>query len=216
MNRKLCVTGISAAVLTFALGTVITAAASSTIQNSITRLKSVYIGMLLGATETHYGLSGFDSPAQSQEVDNGTINSSNFGYRGILGYQFNNYIAAEASYTRYGTTTGDHLAYSNGGSANAAGTIREYSAELMGKFMYPLAQEVNIFARAGAAYIHSRAKNDSGLSKTRKAISPAYGLGVDFNITKQFVIDISYNQVHGNSKIQPADLFGFGFYYHFS
>ncbi|OGT21837.1 MAG: hypothetical protein A3C55_03965 [Gammaproteobacteria bacterium RIFCSPHIGHO2_02_FULL_42_13] len=81
--------------------------------------------------------------------------------------------------------------------------------------MYPLAQEVNIFARAGAAYIHSRTKNDSGLSKTRRAISPAYGLGVDFNITKKFVIDVSYNQVHGNSKIEPADLFGLGFYYHF-
>ncbi len=213
MNRKLAITGFGAATLVLALSSSI--GASSYTNNTITRLKSIYIGMLLGATETHYGLSGFDSKAQSQEVDNGTVNSSNFGYRGILGYQFNNYVALEASYTHYGITIGDHLAYTNSGSSNAAGTIRQYSAELMGKFMYPLAQEVNLFARAGAAYIYSHVKNDSGLSKTRKAISPAYGLGVDFNITKKFVVDVSYNQVKGNSDIKPADLFGLGFYYHF-
>ncbi len=172
----------------------------------------LYGGMQLGSSETHYGLSGFNNTNNNTEVNNGTVTSSGFGERILLGYRFMQYFAAEAGYTNYGTATGGNLTYTNG--TNADGKIKEQSFDLYAKGILPIAQEVDLYAKAGMGVISSKTTTTAGFSKSRSVTRPGLAGGASYNITKNFAADVSYNRIVGSGKVKSADLFALGFYYY--
>lgn len=174
-----------------------------------------YIGAQLGSTETHYGLSGFDNTDSNNAVQNGTVTSSGFGQRGLIGYRFTKYVAAEAGYTHYDTAKGDNLSYGNNVTGQS-GKIKEQSFDLYVKGILPLAEEVDVYAKLGAAAISSKVTSTEGFSKSRSATRPAFGGGATYNIAKDFATDVSYSRVQGSGRIKSADFVSVGFYYYFS
>ena len=175
-------------------------------------LKGIYLGVQLGNSQTHYGLSGFDTDTGGTE--NGTVTSSGFGESGLLGYKFNRYFATEAGYTHYGTTNASDLTYSDG-NQNKSGEITENSVDLAIKGIWPLAKEVDLYGKIGAAYLWTHTKITTGYSKNRSTVKPLVAIGADYNISDNFVFDVSYNHIQSNSTIKSADLIGVGFYYYF-
>lgn len=189
-------------------------AASASVQKS-KYPQGFYLGVQFGSTETHYGLSSFDNTNTNNSVFNGTVTSSGFGQRGLVGYRFTKYIAAETGYTHYATANGDNLSYSNGSNGNS-GNIKEQSFDLYVKGILPLAQEVDLYAKLGGAYIESKTSSTVGFNKSRNATRPAFGGGATYNISKNFAADVSYDRVQGSGRIKSADLFAVGLYYYLS
>lgn len=186
---------------------------SASIKSEKTNLfQGIYLGFQLGNSETHYGISGFET--QSGTVDNGSVTSSGFGQRGSLGYQWGRYFAVEAGYTHYGTTNASGLTYSDG-NLNKSGDITENSADMALKGILPIANELHFYGKLGAAYIWNHTTVTTGYSKDRSAIRPLFAAGAGYQINQHFIFDISYNHIQSNSDIKSADLIGVGFYYHF-
>lgn len=173
-----------------------------------------YLGVQLGASETHYGLSGFENTNTNNQVLNGTVDGSGFGQRGLIGYRFTKNWAAEAGYTHYSTTSGDALTYSDG-TNGVSGNIKEQSFDLYVKGILPLAQEVDLYAKLGAAYLSSKTSTSAGFSKSRSGTKPAFAGGATYNVDNNFAVDVSYNRIQGSGRLKSADLFAVGFYYYF-
>ncbi len=174
-----------------------------------------YIGVQLGASETHYGLSAFENTDTNNQVLNGTVTSSGFGQRGLVGYRFTKNWAAEAGYSHYSTTTGDALTYSNG-TTGVSGNLKEDSYDAYVKGILPLANEVDLYAKVGVAHVLAKTKTSAGFSKTRSGTKPAFAGGATYNVNNNFAVDASYNRIQSSGKIKSADLFTVGFYYYFA
>ena len=174
-----------------------------------------YLGVQLGASESHYGLSAFHNTNTNNQVLNGTVTSSGFGQRGLVGYRFTKNWAAEAGYSHYATTTGDALTYSNG-MTGISGNLKEDSYDAYVKGILPLADQVDVYAKVGAAYVSAKTKTSAGFSKTRSGTKPAFAGGATCNINKNFAVDASYNRIQSTGKIKSADIFAVGFYYYFA
>lgn len=174
-----------------------------------------YVGVQLGASETHYGLSAFENTNTNNEVLNGTVTSSGFGQRSLVGYRFTKNWAGEVGYGHYSTTTGDALTYSNG-TTGVSGNLKEESYDAYVKGILPLADEVDLYAKAGAAYVSAKTKTSAGFSKTRSGVKPAFAGGATYNVDNNFAVDVSYNRIQSSGRIKSADLFTVGFYYYFA
>ncbi len=174
-----------------------------------------YIGAQLGASETHYGLSAFENTNTNNQVLNGIVTSSGFGQRALLGYRFTKNWAAEAGYTHYSTTTGDALTYTNG-TTGVSGNLEEQSFDVYVKGILPLAKEVDLYAKLGAAYLSSKTTTSAGFSKSRSGTKPAFAGGATYNVDNNFAVDVSYNRIQSTGKLKSADLFAVGFYYYFA
>ena len=204
MKEKL-LTGI-ACMCCFTLGFCTTGNAATT--------KYPYLGVQLGNSETHYNKSGFDDTTNSKDAINGTVNTSGFGSRALVGLQFNPNWAAEVGYTYFGNTNGHDLNYSDG-TNNKSGTIKQEAYDISGKGIWPLAKEINVYGKLGIAYLRSKVTTNNNFSKNRNKIKPLLGAGIGFNITQHFTIDASYIRIFKSGRIQDADLISIGFYYKF-
>jgi len=172
-----------------------------------------YFGAAVGATDTNYGYSAFDNPVTGVRVENGIVDNSGFGFRGLLGYQLNKNFAGELGYTYFARAKGRGLNYT-GGPTNQSGYIDEHAVDLTAKGILPIICRISLYAKLGIAYLFSHTKVNGIFSKNRDGFKPWLGAGVNFDVTKNFAFDASYNRIQSSGKIKTPEFLGLGFYWH--
>lgn len=190
-----------------------------------------YVGGQLGWGNIHQ--NGFDSiPAVPGGLGTVSNSSKDSGLAGRVfgGYQFTQNFAAEMGYTKFKNMTAKMVATDAlNNSLTLNGTVKTDAVDLVGKFILPLQNGFQVYAKAGAAYLREQASVDStvavgGLSATAKGsktehkVLPTFGVGAGYEVAKNLVADVSWNRIQkvGNSSnLNSTDFVGVGLTYNF-
>ena len=100
-----------------------------------------------------------------------------FAWNANLGYQFNPYVAIESGYTHFNDI--------NVGPAK----IDTYGVDLLAKGIYPINSQFNVFAKAGAMDIFSKAVNGN-VTARRARVTPEFGVGTSYNMTHNLALTV--------------------------
>lgn len=171
-----------------------------------------YFGLMVGE-------SNLNGQNQTITIAPGTSISvkpegSGVGTRLFAGYGMNEYAAIEGGFTYYSSMTYKSTLVSNNVKTRGA------SFDLLGKLMYPFADTgFGIFGKLGGAYFASKTTGSvSGFSipsESSSGFRPAVGFGVSYDMTQNWVADLSYTSVrYSNSVIKNPGLIALGISYH--
>lgn len=167
--------------------------------------KGFYLEYNWGATRSW----GKSYPGVSNVENTGT------GWNGTLGYKIMPYLAVEGGYTRYADA---RLENSEG---TTAARDHHYAVDVAVKGIFPVLKTgIEVFAKAGVDRIVSTigsvdpaASAVDGLTFDTESHSGTglyLGGGVDYAITKSFLINTQYAHASGNSSTGNMDLISIG------
>ena len=175
--KKVIVSLVSAA----ALATVGMAAASNSMAASDQSFSSspstssgVYVNANLG-----YGKVNTQKPAGKN------VGNTAFSWNGNLGYQFARYFAIETGYTMFPNVTSSFPGFNS--------KEKTYGIDLLAKGILPINSQFDVFAKAGAMYIHSNFTTSSAPSTSGHTYVPEFAAGTDYYVTKN--VDVSLEGV---------------------
>jgi OmpA-OmpF porin, OOP family len=126
-----------------------------------------------------------------------------FAWNGNLGYQFNPYVAIESGYT--------HFHDINFGP----GKIDTYGVDLLAKGIYPINSQFNVFAKAGAMDIFSKALINNTTVARVSRVTPEFGIGTSYNMTHnlaltvQGITTLAMKGPHAGTGTMPATYAGY-------
>ena len=138
----------------------------------------------------------------------GSHGESGFTWGGDLGYQFNRYFSAEAGWYRLATVSGNHsrIAVIGNSDFGLLDGLRVYSwfVYFAGKVAIPVADDVDIFGKAGVAW---RKLNYSGAGTSLAVLTavfhdthyskPFFAFGAQWWIDQNWSANIQYMVVPG-------------------
>lgn len=158
----------------------------------------------LGYGKVNYNAANLGVPSK---------NLSGFAWNGNLGYQFNQYLALESGYTHFHDIT-----------VPGAGKLDTQGVDLLVKGILPINSQFNVFAKAGAMDIFTKALNTNNTSAGRRSrITPEFGIGTSYNVTRnvaltlQGITTLAMKGPHTGTFTQPATYAGYvGASYKFS
>jgi opacity protein-like surface antigen len=144
-----------------------------------------------------------------------TIVNSGTGWNGTLGYKFIPYVAVEGGYTRYADARLENSA------GTTAARDRHYGVDVAVKGIFPVMNTgLELFAKAGVVRLVSEIGSvdvaasavDSLTFDTNghSAMGLFYGAGVDYAVTKSFLINAQYARANGNSSTGNMNLVSVG------
>lgn len=165
----------------------------------------VYVGGQLGYGNVHQG----------NDVDGARITTYHLTDRILGGYQFNEYVATELGWSRFGNVDAK--------SAIGNLTLRTNVVDLAVKGILPVADKVSVYGKLGAAYVM---ENVSGHfygyheDETNKKLLPEAGVGVSYAFTDNVSADVSYTRIQAigstnTRQIHSLDFAGVGVTYSF-
>ncbi len=158
-------------------------------------------GSAKNKAETNYSITSTSTyfGETQTETETGTDSSSSekstsFGVR--FGYQFNNYIAVELGHHQYGEWD-DKEQGESGDSTSAKIESSSISAGIKG--IYPLTEDLSLFARAGIAKWDFKATVTD--SSALDAIEPLkkddndiyYGIGAEYSVNESISLGVEYS-----------------------
>ncbi|MHA7840302.1 MAG: outer membrane beta-barrel protein [Gammaproteobacteria bacterium] len=164
-----------------------------------------YMGLQAGWAEADY-------TASNQSLDPASTNRTGSTGRAFVGYQLSRHVGLETGYTKY-----TDVEFKNILSVRAADLeFSQQSVDLLLKLSSPLIGPLSVWAKGGAAYFQSKTNSN----KTAKAIPvkesafnfkgtvPAYGFGLNLDVTHQFSVDLSWNRIQrlANSDVRTTDM----------
>lgn len=78
-----------------------------------------------------------------------------------------------------------------------------YDVDLMLDTYYSLGNQLSVYASGGAAYIFTNTSGTVSLTKNKNASwwRPKAAIGLDFAVSKQFAIGVSYSRIFGTGNI---------------
>jgi hypothetical protein len=166
-----------------------------------------YAGLNVGMGNTQVKRSGaLDSSDDKTSTSTGAAG----GF--TVGYQFNNYGAAELGYTHW----------TNGSSPNepscGSAVIHNDSLNLMGKGIVPFGESgFDVFAKAGFAGVRSSGGGScSGRNFTNSA-KPIAAVGASYDLSQTWVTDVSYTRLFvNNSQVSNTSLLALSITYHWA
>lgn len=180
-------------------------------------------GFYLGAQA---GVSATNNKAQDVQTDGTppvmTISPSNNGFGGRLffGYSANPYVAMEGGWTYLAPSTYS-IPSSVAPSVCGNPTIQESAFDVVGKGTLQV-QDFGAFFKAGAAFtfqkLSGRLVDQTAAcvaNQTNKSIRPVAAIGVSYDLTQNWVTDLTWMRIFGNGTFQSADLVALGITYHF-
>ena len=115
------------------------------------------------------------------------FSNSGFAQNANLGYQFGKYVAIESGYTHFANVTND--------TALNNDTVKTYGIDLLVKGILPITEQFNVFAKAGAMYLHTSATDNNVLFGTGPSIAfhryvPEFGLGTSYNVNQHIALTV--------------------------
>lgn len=145
---------------------------------------------------------------QSSVPNQAFVNNDGLAGRVNIGYQINKNFAVEAGY----------LALNKKTASNNAGDKRvnqQSVIDLAGKASYPITERVNLYGKAGVAYITSRydatsgnttVELNNGYGVARHKFAPEVAVGMDFNVTPNIAVDTSLTHIHPVGNKRPGNI----------
>lgn len=172
-------------------------------------------GIYAGAEINYFSYSAYDGSALHSRLLPLTATITP-----VLGYQFNDSLAVEAGY--YNLIDDN----STGGYVDTFGTqgpdhYRLYFYALNGKWMLPIDDHFNFYAKFGAAIVHQDVYNQpyTALKPSANINStstlPLAGLGLDYRFNAHVVAEAGMTHMQGAGDVGNLDFLGFGLFYHF-
>lgn len=162
-----------------------------------------------------------------------SISPSNSGYGGRLyvGYNLNKYFAMEMGFAHYGAST-YKVGMPNppiiGGNPISNPTVRTNAFDIVGKGTMQI-WVVGAFLKLGIAM--ARQSSSGSLLTTYQptppppqilvaagtvnTVRPTGAVGINWDITPNWVADLTYSRIFGGSGFQSADMISLGVSYHF-
>lgn len=125
--------------------------------------------------------------------------------RVYLGWDFNQYFGIETGLSGFSNTS-DKLeaTFLNGRQFNEKFTYETYAWDIFGKASLPFSPSFSAYAKLGAAYVNYKIKKETtgvlDQSRTNSAFRPAGGLGINYNFSDNFGMDLSWLCILGKSK----------------
>ena len=182
-------------------------------------------GLLLASSIALAGLPGFNMGIQLGEgftnykardftgIRTSDIKNSNIAGRAYGGYLFNENFASEVGYTVF-----SKVKFSNINSINTlSGNVKTYVIDLVGKGIYPFDNGIDIYAKLGLAL--AKATSSGTVHDNNTRVQPAMGLGTDYNITPNFLVDLAYAHYQrvgaASNNIESTNLVSLGVGYSF-
>lgn len=147
-----------------------------------------------------------------------TPKSQQFGSRLFMGYLVNPYAGFE-----WGVTYFSGIRYvSNGPPACGSTNARLRDMEFMGKAVLPVRQ-VSVFGKAGVAIayqatggaLNPTTEDVCGDSTYLNKFVPAFGLGVGYDLTQNWVAELGLHSVQAGGKIGSMTIYALALSYHF-
>jgi opacity protein-like surface antigen len=152
------------------------------------------------------------------------------GERIFVGFNLNEYFALEGGFTHYAPSVYTVPAEPELTIGNPVGkpAIAQNGFDFVGKGILPIwTSGFNVFGKAGVAFIRqSKAgtftttynEDQDALvqtSGTTTYVRPTAGIGVGYDLTQNWVIDLTEAHVFGGGGLQSLDLISIGISYHF-
>ncbi len=182
-----------------------------------------FVGSQFGQSNIHSDAVTFQTGGDPATIRVSPSNTG-AGYRFVLGYDITQYGGIEFGITHYANST---YKVPIAVACNDP-TVHLYGAEILGRGMIP----VNSFTFIGKAGIAILRMSGSGSLVTSNVIQtpcgstqgnqqttnvrPALGVGVSYDMTQRWVIDLSWMRVLKGGSTTTADLKTIGFAYHFT
>jgi len=144
--------------------------------------------------------------------------SQQFASRIFMGYKVNQYAGFEFGGTFFST-----IQFNSKGIQTCASTdARVRDIEILGKGSYPLPNGFDVFAKGGVAiaYITTSGGLNSGVTECGKTqyqnkFVPTATIGASYDLSQNWVTDLSYNSVMVGGKVGKMTYFALGLSYHF-
>lgn len=146
--------------------------------------------------------------------------SNQFASRIFMGYKVNKYASVEGGFTYFSSIN----YVTNSTTQTCSGTnVRVRDADLLGKISIPLGSTFDVFGKVGVAAVYtssSSALNPNLNSTCGNATSavkarPAFAAGASYDLSQNWVADMSWNRVIVGSFPKNIDFFALGISYHF-
>lgn len=177
-----------------------------------------YMGIMTGPA------SNTGSSVQAQvEGSSATVpakpTSKQWGSRIFMGNKFNPYAGWEGGATFYSS-----IHYDTSGVDTCSGlttNVRDLSMMARGSFPF---RSVELFGKAGVSYVYTTypgafyepAPGNTCGAKTRKSgFKPTFSVGVGYDLTQNWVVDLSYTRTLVGGFVKNMDLLGVSISYHF-
>lgn len=164
------------------------------VSESYAVLPGPYVGMQFGMSQT--------------KLKSGTSKSAPGGGF-VIGGTANKYFSAEGFYTHFANAAGEEAV--SCGSA----VIHTDGLGFAAKGTLPV-QSFGVYAKGGVAVIRSSGGGSCapGGGKTNTSLRPVIGIGVSYELTQNWVADLSYTQMTMNGNVQSTSLIALGMTYH--
>lgn len=166
----------------------------------------------------------YNKTADNFAVTSSASKEGGIGGRAALGYGFNQNFAVEAGYSYLFNKPTATVSYQplvagiNGYDVESK--LKTQIIDAFFKVQAPVADDFSLYAKVGADYMLNQWKSDEANNHVNK-FGPAFGVGAAYNITQNWVADLSWTRYIGQIKInkdwQPnVDFLGLGIAYKFN
>ncbi len=163
-----------------------------------------YVGFQAGGADEEWGtMSPLIVPDVASQV---LTDDSGFAYNVYMGYNYH-YFSIEGGYIELPVTT---FLITQADGTQSQGELDEYALDFLLKGAVPLGHRAAIYAKAGMGYISSTPKggyfNSNGQQPLSQShIGPAFGLGLNFAITCDLIIDVNWLRLSGQGQAFNGD-----------
>lgn len=198
------------------VGVVVVCLSTLAAASSHAATQGTYFGGQLGYGNVHQKLSSssFLGTVKHANKDSGVAGRI-FG-----GYQVNENFAGELGWSKFS----DAKVKASVPGATGSATLKTDAVDLVAKGIYPVMNNVNVYGKAGGAYVIQRGdgkittSNNREISKgsnTEKKLLPTFGVGASYDFNPNLAADVSYNRIQkvGSTKINSTDLVSVGLIY---
>ena len=181
-----------------------------------------YVGMMAGSATNGSGTpiaqingSGSTTPVEAKK--------NQFGTRLFWGYKINPYASFENGVTLFSSINYSATDSTVGTNTCSSPRARVRAMDLVGVGSYPF-WNFNVFAKGGVAITNvwlSSALNPSytstcGSSSNTLNFRPTASVGASYDISQNWVGDLSWTRIMTYGIVKNVDLYALGFSYHFT
>ena len=202
----------------------------------------VYVTGQLGYANTHMGnktniadINNYLEGVGGIEITPSNPKDKNLGNNGLagrvaLGYQFNQNFAVEAGYLQLSQKKVNGTQNDFIGTPPGTFKLRQNAVDLLAKAILPVADNINLYAKLGVAYLTTTVASDpeglptpttshlnQAVNVAKHKFAPEAALGVSFDITPNVSIDTSWTHIQplGSNKPGNIDFVAVGLGYNF-
>jgi opacity protein-like surface antigen len=178
-----------------------------------------YVGLMEGPATNSAGTQ--QAQVSATTTTPATAKSNQWGSRIYMGYKINQYAGVEGGLNYFSTIRYDTKEVNTCSSVTAR--VRDF--DVVGKADYPLGS-VDLFGKAGVAITYlttsgalnpgSDPNNSScGKSQYTTKYNPTFSVGASYDLSQNWVADLSWNRTSVGSAVGNVDFFALGISYHF-